>query len=312
VIILDGGLGRQLEAMGAPFRQPEWSALALMEAPQMVRDAHDAFIEAGADVITTNTYAIVPFHIGDDRYEAQSEDLLALAAKLARDAADAVPHSVQVAASIPPMFGSYKPDAFEIQGARRMMQHFRRFLAPVADIFIGETLSSISEVTTYLDMFADCAADLWVAVTLEDDDPVPGKPRLRSGEPLTELLLSIEGLRFDALLFNCSQPEVMNDAVALSRSELQAFARQHGASRPMIGAYANAFPLMNDDYEAANENIHQLRKDITVEAYLRFATQWAESGADIIGGCCGITPDHIRKLAETLKAPPPVAAPDYA
>ncbi|MEX0503390.1 homocysteine S-methyltransferase family protein [Alphaproteobacteria bacterium LSUCC0719] len=312
MIILDGGLGRQLEAMGAPFRQPEWSALALMEAPQMVRDAHDAFIEAGADVITTNTYAIVPFHIGEDRYEAQSEELLALAAKLARDAADAVPHSVQVAASIPPMFGSYKPDAFEIQGARRMMQHFRRFLAPVADIFIGETLSSISEVTTYLDMFADCAADLWVAVTLEDVDPVPGKPRLRSGEPLTELLLSIEGLRFDALLFNCSQPEVMNDAVALSRSELEAFARQHGASRPMIGAYANAFPLMNDDYEAANENIHQLRKDITVEAYLRFATQWAESGADIIGGCCGITPDHIRKLAETLKAPPPVAAPDYA
>ena len=42
MIILDGGLGRHLASMGAPFRQPEWSALALMEAPQMVRDAHDA------------------------------------------------------------------------------------------------------------------------------------------------------------------------------------------------------------------------------------------------------------------------------
>ncbi|MEC8643495.1 MAG: homocysteine S-methyltransferase family protein [Pseudomonadota bacterium] len=312
MIILDGGLGRQLQAMGAPFRQPEWSALALIEAPQTVRDAHDAFIAAGADVITTNTYAIVPFHIGEERYEAQSEELLTLAAKLARDAADAVPHAVQVAASIPPMFGSYKPDAFEVQGARRMMQHFRRFLAPVADIFFGETLSSISEVTTYLDMFTDCAADLWVSVTLEDADPVAGKPRLRSGEPLSELLLSIEGARFDALLFNCSQPEVMNDAVAMSRAELEAFSNQHGAARPMIGAYANAFPLMDDNYEAANENIHQLRKDITSDAYLRFAHEWAESGADIIGGCCGITPDHIRRLAETFKAPPPVTAPDYA
>ncbi|MGB1872243.1 MAG: homocysteine S-methyltransferase family protein [Candidatus Puniceispirillaceae bacterium] len=312
MIILDGGLGRQLEAMGAPFKQPEWSALSLMEAPQMVRDAHDAFIEAGADIITTNTYAIVPFHIGEERFEAQSEELLTLAAKLARDAADAVPQSVQVAASIPPMFGSYRPDDFEVQGARRMMQHFRRFLAPVADIFVGETLSSVSEVTTYLDMFADCAADLWVSVTLEDVDPVSGKPRLRSGEPLSELLLSIEGLRFDALLFNCSQPEVMNDAVALSRSELEAFSRQHGASRPMIGAYGNAFPLIDEDYEAANENIHQLRQDITPDAYLRFAREWAESGADIIGGCCGITPTHIRVLAEAFKAPPPVAAPDYA
>ena len=301
-----------MQAMGAPFGQPEWSALALMEAPQTVRDVHDAFIAAGANVISTNTYAIVPFHIGEDRYEAESEELLTLAAKLARDAADAVPHEVQVAASVPPMFGSYKPDAFEVQGARRMMQHFRRFLAPVADIFIGETLSSISEVTTYLDMFADCAADLWVSVTLEDVDPVAGKPRLRSGEPLTELLLSIEGLRFDALLFNCSQPEVMKDAVAQSRSELEAFSSQHGAARPMIGAYANAFPKMDDDYEAANENIHQLRKEITPDAYLRFAHEWAESGADIIGGCCGISPDHIRVLAETFKAPPPVTAPDYA
>ena len=90
MIILDGGLGRQLSENGAPFRQPEWSALALMEAPHTVREVHDQFIAAGADVITTNTYAIVPFHIGEDRYEAQSEELLTLAAKLARDAADAV------------------------------------------------------------------------------------------------------------------------------------------------------------------------------------------------------------------------------
>jgi S-methylmethionine-dependent homocysteine/selenocysteine methylase len=161
-------------------------------------------------------------------------------------------------------------------------------------------------------MFTDCAADLWVSVTLEDAKPVAGKPRLRSGEPLSELLLSIEGLRFDALLFNCSQPEVMNDAVALSRSELETFSRQHGASRPMIGAYANAFPLMDQDYEAANENIHQLRQEITPDAYLRFAREWVDSGADIIGGCCGISPAHIRILAENLKAPPPVTAPDYA
>lgn len=70
MIILDGGLGHQLRAVGAPFRQPEWSALALMEAPQFVREVHDQFIAAGADVITTSSYAIVPFHIGEDRFEA--------------------------------------------------------------------------------------------------------------------------------------------------------------------------------------------------------------------------------------------------
>ena len=301
MIILDGGLGHQLRAVGAPFRQPEWSALALMEAPQFVREVHDQFIAAGADVITTNSYAIVPFHIGEDRFEAQAGELLALAAKLASDAADAVSHKVYVAASVPPMFGSYQPDQFEVQGARRMMQQFRRHLAPVADIFIGETLSSVEEATTYLEVFADCAADLWLSVSLEDADYEPDRPKLRSGELLSELLLSIEGMRFDALLFNCSQPEVMNDAVALSRSELEAFSRQHGASRPMIGSYANAFPLMDEEYEAANENIHQLRQEITPDAYLRFAREWVECGADIIGGCCGISPDHIAHLATTLR-----------
>ena len=101
MVILDGGLGRQLETNGAPFKQPEWSALALIEAPQMVRDVHDEFIEAGADVITTNTYAIVPFHIGEDRYEEQGAALLELAAKLARDAADAVPRDRRESTHIP-------------------------------------------------------------------------------------------------------------------------------------------------------------------------------------------------------------------
>ena len=59
--LLDGGMGRELMRIGAPFRQPEWSALALIEAPEFVLKAHQAFIEAGARIITTNSYALVPF-----------------------------------------------------------------------------------------------------------------------------------------------------------------------------------------------------------------------------------------------------------
>ena len=55
VSILDGGTGRQLKRIGAPFRQPEWSALALIEAPQFVSQVHADFVAAGAEVITTNS-----------------------------------------------------------------------------------------------------------------------------------------------------------------------------------------------------------------------------------------------------------------
>ena len=70
--ILDGGMGRELERVGAPFKQPEWSALALMQAPELVREVHTHFLNAGATVITTNAYALVPFHIGETAFNKQA------------------------------------------------------------------------------------------------------------------------------------------------------------------------------------------------------------------------------------------------
>ncbi|MBT6123081.1 MAG: homocysteine S-methyltransferase family protein [Candidatus Puniceispirillum sp.] len=300
MIILDGGLGRQLAAIGAPFRQPEWSALALMEAPQFVRDVHDSFIDAGADVITTNSYAIVPFHIGQDRFDALAPQLLTLSGTLAQAAAEAADRQVKVAASIPPMFGSYEPDKFDPQMGQQMMQLFQRYLAPSADIFLAETLGSVLEARTFLDCFVDCAADLWLSVTLEDVKPEPAMPRLRSGEPLSALLDVIATMRLDGLLFNCSQPEVMLDAVTC----VSAF-RDRQPPRPtglglQIGVYANAFPLMDDDYEHANSTLNEMRHDVTPQRYAEYAVQWAAAGADIIGGCCGISPDHITTLRATI------------
>ncbi len=301
MIILDGGLGRQLEAMGAPFRQPEWSAAALIDGPHFVRAAHDSFIEAGADVISTNSYAVVPHHIGEKTYAERADELLGIAAREALQAASAAERHVRVAASVPPMFGSYLPEAFDAVRGRQMMKQFRRQLAPVADIFFGETLGSIAEVTAFLDVFVDVAADLWVSVTIQDVDPDPENPRLRSGESLLDLLHAVERHRHDALLFNCSQPEVMADAIRLARLTLDRFARGHGKAEPLIGVYANAFPLMDKDYEGSNAAVHQLRTDITPENYTRFAREWATLGADIIGGCCGISPDHIAHLVRAFR-----------
>ena len=77
--------------MGAPFKQPEWSALALMLAPETVSQAHRRFVEAGAEVITTNSYALVPFHIGDAKFKAEGRKLADLAGRLARKATDGAP-----------------------------------------------------------------------------------------------------------------------------------------------------------------------------------------------------------------------------
>ena len=82
MVILDGGMGRELQRRGAPFRQPEWSALALSEAPEAVIAVHTAYIEAGAGVITSNSYAVVPFHIGEERFANEGFALAATAGQL--------------------------------------------------------------------------------------------------------------------------------------------------------------------------------------------------------------------------------------
>ncbi len=295
MIILDGGLGRELKAMGAPFRQPEWSALALMEGPDFVRAAHDAFIEAGADIITTNSYAIVPFHIGETAFQERAGELLDLAGQLAKSAANASPHKVQVAGGVPPMFGSYQPDKFDAGRASEMMARFRQHLTPFVDVFMAETHSSIAEARCYLDAFANCEKPVWLSLTLEDAEPVAGKPMLRSGELLADLLSSLAGNMPAAVLFNCSQPEVMDDAVC----QVVTYVADY-ASPPKIGVLANAFPLMKKDYGGANESLHELRGDITPQAYADFAQKWAASGAGMIGGCCGISPDHLKLVKARL------------
>lgn len=291
--ILDGGMGRELERMGAPFRQPEWSALALIEAPDYVRRAHASFIQAGADVITTNSYALVPFHIGEERFAAEGRRLADLAGRMARQAADEAGRRIMVAGSLPPLFGSYRPDLFDAARAPALLGVLIAGLAPHVDFWLAETQGSVAEVAAVGAALAGDDKPLWLSFTLEDE--TRSTPKLRSGEPVARAAEIAAELGAAALLFNCSQPEVMRSALAAARETL---ARRGATIR--TGAYANAFPPQTKDAEA-NAGLHGMRAEIDPQGYLRFAATWAADGASIIGGCCGIGPQHIAALAQALR-----------
>src|SRR5664280_349350 len=122
ITLLDGGMGRELLRIGAPFQQPEWSALALLEGPEFVRQVHDSYVASGAEVITTNSYAVVPYHIGEERFAERGEELAALAGRLGRESVDAATSGrVRLAGSLPPVFGSYRPDLFRAEDAARIL-----------------------------------------------------------------------------------------------------------------------------------------------------------------------------------------------
>ena len=294
ITILDGGMGRELMRMGAPFRQPEWSALALTEGPDWVVQAHKNFIAAGAEVITTNSYAIVPFHIGEARFASSSRALAALCADLARKAVADSGKSVRIAASLPPLFGSYRPDLWNAAEAPRIIDELIEGLAPEADIWLGETLSAIAEarcVRDGLDRHGSAAAKpLWIAYTLDDYR----FGALRSGELVADAVKAAVDLGAEAVLFNCSQSEAISAAMPLARAAAGGQAR--------IGGYANRFVAAHGSTGEANEQLAAFRDDLDPPAYGDVVEGWTRDGATILGGCCGMTPNHIRALATRFGA----------
>ena len=292
--LLDGGMGRELKRIGAPFRQPEWSALALIEAPQFVLQAHRSFIEAGARIITTNSYALVPFHIGETRFDAQGRTLAEAAGRLARDAVEQQQALVKVAGSLPPALGSYRPDLFDHQRSVAIHGTLIAGLRAYVDVWLAETQSSIAEVRAVHEALAGDDKPLWLSFTLLDSDEQG--PLLRSGETVADAVKVALELGARAVLFNCSQPEVMGAALEEARRVIN-----DSAVNVELGVYANAFPVVSETAEA-NSTLLDIRGDLGPVAYLRWAQQWVEQGATIVGGCCGIGPEHIAELQDHLLA----------
>lgn len=289
-------MGRELLRIGAPFRQPEWSALALLEGPEWVVTAHRNFIEAGARVITTNSYAVVPFHIGDDRFAARGSELAALSGRLAREAVSG--SDVVVAGSLPPLFGSYRPDLFDASAAPTIIDPLVDGLGRFVDVWLGETLGSIAEAVAVREALdrAGSTLPLWVSFTL--DDSATGV--LRSGERVAEAVARAIDLGATTVSFNCCQAETIT-------ASLDAAVRA-AAGRARVGAYANRFVASHTGGGEANAQIAAFRDDLDPASYGDFVRRWLDAGVELVGGCCGMEPTHIAHLAALAGGPPTVGA----
>ncbi|MCV6547066.1 MAG: homocysteine S-methyltransferase family protein [Cohaesibacter sp.] len=300
ITILDGGLGRELTRFGAEVKQPHWSAEALMTKPDAVKRTHQAFFEAGASIATTANYAVIPFHIGQELFDTRGAELAALSGKLAREAANdantksagsktAQGKEVKVAGCLPPACGSYLPERFEPEAARHILSILVKSLEPYVDIWLAETMSSLEEMRITAQAVAQSDKPLWISCSLRDEGHPPN-PQLRSGESVKEASELAATLGANALLFNCSLPEVMEDAILTARKSLA----QSNSSIP-LGVYANGFaPKPREG--AANESLAQIREELDAPSYLKWAEIWVKAGASLIGGCCGIGTEHIQHL----------------
>lgn len=298
--ILDGGTGREIERRGGPFRQPEWSALSLYKNPSIVRDIHKSFIDAGATNITTNTYAIVPFHLGKDRYNKDCRWLLDLATDLAVQA-KGDRSDVQVMGSIPPISGSYQPGSFDEDIARPIIHDFLNAFRGKVDSIILETMGSAQEAKFALQQIKQSAINVpvYLSFYVQADENSNGEPRLLTGDTLSG---AIELLRQSELLTTEQVPLIMVNCcdIYLVDEALRELSCALANTKFRIGAYPNAFSA--PPTSAANVKAREVNQDISPAVLQSMAQKWMRVyGATAVGGCCGIGPDHIRAVANLQK-----------
>ncbi len=286
-ILLDGGMGREIKRLVPDFDPILWSATGLIKHPDIVRDLHKRFIEAGAEMITTNNYTVVPSILSPSGYMDQFDTLIERSGQLAQEAKRGHP-AVSVAGSIPPLESTYRPDlvpAFD--EAVAVYERIATGLNPYVDVFLCESMSSLAEAKSAIAAVQPFGKPIWVSFLLDDNQ----SGRILSGEWVTDIPGFLTDLKVDTLLFNCCEPDTITAALPLLND-----------SAMTLGGYANAFKKFDDHLDHMHGQLRQDNTDLSIEAYLDHVKQWLAAGAQIIGGCCGIGPTYIAAVSEWMIA----------
>ena len=292
VTILDGGMGGELIARGVIARTGLWSALALVDQPEAVVQAHLDYIAAGARMITTNSYSSIPSYLEKSGLESRYVDLTALAGELARRAASESGEDMLVAGGLPPLSESYRADLVPPDDeARPIYANLAAALEPSVDLFICETMSCAREARNAAVEARRAARDralpVYVAWTLNE---TPGAG-LRSGESIEDAFAAIADLDIDGFLFNCTYPEAIE-------AGLKTLATM--TDKP-IGGYPNRIHIP-DGWTLDNDVPTGHREDLNTQLFVEAALRAIEAGASMYGGCCGIGPEDIAALAAAVRA----------
>ncbi|KAF4148511.1 Homocysteine S-methyltransferase [Phytophthora infestans] len=314
VTLLDGGTGEELFARGLPDDRFIWSATALVHEQhhKLLREVHTSFLDANADYITCNNYGVTP---GVGFRDEEIVRYTAVAGRVARDACDrwtkTYPTSPKpkICGSLPPLLESYRADKVpEHEEGVRLYAMIARTLKPFVDCYLAETLSSTQEAKMALLGVQQAKGEKDRAVGVMVSFTLDSQGRLRSGENVCKVVENVLSFtagtsrtELQAILFNCSQPEDICKALKELHDDdnTQASLRSRGVR---LGAYANRLTVIPDDWALAESSEPQaMRKDLAVERYRDFVSQWVELGADVVGGCCGIGPEYIASIHDMLQ-----------
>jgi homocysteine S-methyltransferase len=279
VVLLDGATGTELERHGVDTSTPIWSALALLEAPNVVEKIHREYLEAGAEVVITNTFRTHRRNLERVGMGNEAARLTTLAVAIAQKAVQASGKAAFVAGSISPLEDSYstsKPHARETY-LREHTEMAGNLAAAGVDLLIIETMKDVNEASAASEAARATGLPFGVSFICEENG------NLLSGEDLGNAVEMVSVHRPNFVGINCTPAHSVS-------SILSRLLTQTGLP---LSVYAN--PSHTQDYEHWHET-----EANDPDGYAHYATKWVAQGAKLIGGCCGTQSAHIAALADLL------------
>ncbi len=282
-VLGDGAMGTTLQAAGLPpgATPDEWN----VSHPDVVRAVHQGYVDAGAQVITTNSFGGNRYRLARDGLQDRVHSLNRAAALLAREVADGAAHAVLVAGSMGPTgeilapLGALEPE----EVAAAYAEQAAALAEGGADFLLIETMSALEEVEAAV-QGARRACSLPIAVTMTFDTNF----RTMMGVKPAQAVKALHAMGIRVLGANCGN----------GPQEMERVAAEMMAARPEDVFLVTQSNAGVPDYDPVTG---QTRFNATPEDMADYARKMMALGVRYIGACCGSTAAHIRAMAEALR-----------
>ena len=279
IIICDGAMGTYLNQKGVSYEHC-FDELNLSK-PDLIGEIHREFIEAGAEIIETNTFGANFIRLASHGFETRVREINIKAAKIAREARDISGQDVLIAGSIGPLGKHLEPyGKISHQIASDVfLKQIESLLEGGVDLFMPETISNLTEmeiIIAAIKKVTDLPIVAHMTYTAE------GKTLL--GDSPQEVVARLAPLGVDVIGVNCSVgPQKMLEVIEqLNELGTGYISAQPNAGLPRL--YGGRFVYFSSpDY------------------FGDYARKFADTGVAIVGGCCGTTPEHIKAVSNAVK-----------
>ena len=291
IIILDGAIGAELEKKGAKMHKDLWCGTCSVESPDLVKKVHEEYILAGADIITTNTYATTPIAMKQYGFDNQISEFNKKSVQLAKEVVKNTNKDVAIAGSVSTFGSLYK------YGLEAMKPGFKEQLNILSnegvDLIILEAMSSQADIVeTIIECSSQTKLPVWLSISCVINDNT-NKVMLGYNDTVDTDTNVYED--FETSMDNFSK--IHQGPILIAHSDIEVTGQAIKIAKKKFNGVLGAYPNRGH-YEKPH---WKFVDNITPSEYLEKAKSWVGNGTQIIGGCCGVGVEEIKAISVLKK-----------